>query len=171
MAIAKVIFKSNPNAAGETWIDASTATATAADITAPKTAMLADGVMTTGTGSGGGGAIKHTATITGTSTSDLVRVVYDGTSYRTVGDTFEYEAGDTLVIDAYGRNGVMFYIDGTAMSSASFPYSYTLPDNDISIFLQYGSTSQVNITSPTLNITANGTYNIKDYVYVKVNIT
>ena len=35
-------------------MDATTATAAAADITAPKTAMLADGVMTTGTGSGGG---------------------------------------------------------------------------------------------------------------------
>ena len=38
-------------------MDATTATAAAADILSPKTAMLADGVMTTGTGSGGGGGI------------------------------------------------------------------------------------------------------------------
>ncbi len=52
MAISKVIYKSSANATPETWMDATTATAAAADITAPKTAMLADGVMTTGMGSG-----------------------------------------------------------------------------------------------------------------------
>lgn len=50
MAVSKVILNNT------TLIDATTATATAADITSPKTAMLADGVMTTGTGSGGGGS-------------------------------------------------------------------------------------------------------------------
>ena len=50
MAYSKVIFN------GNTLMDSTTATATAPDITAPKTAMLADGVMTTGTGSGGGGS-------------------------------------------------------------------------------------------------------------------
>ena len=48
MAVSKVILNST------TLMDATTATAAAADITAPKTAMLANGVMTTGTGSGGG---------------------------------------------------------------------------------------------------------------------
>lgn len=67
MAISKVIYKSSPNATPETWMDATPATAAASDIIAPKTAMLADGVLTTGTGSGGGGAsnvvtgtFKHT---------------------------------------------------------------------------------------------------------------
>lgn len=49
MAISKVTLN------GTTLMDATTATAAAADITAPKTAMLANGVVTTGTGSGGGG--------------------------------------------------------------------------------------------------------------------
>lgn len=49
MAVSKVILN------GNALMDATSATAAAADITAPKTAMLADGVMTTGTGSGGGG--------------------------------------------------------------------------------------------------------------------
>ncbi len=48
MAISKVTLN------GTTLMDATTATAAAADITAPKTAMLANGVVTTGTGSGGG---------------------------------------------------------------------------------------------------------------------
>lgn len=52
MAVSKVIIN------GVTRIDATTATATAGDILAPKTAMLADGVMTTGTGTGGGGGIS-----------------------------------------------------------------------------------------------------------------
>lgn len=52
MAVAKVIYKSSANATPEVWMDATTATAAAGDITSPKTAMLADGVVTTGTGSG-----------------------------------------------------------------------------------------------------------------------
>lgn len=48
MAISKVVLN------GTTLMDATTATAAAEDITAPKTAMLADGVVTTGTGSGSG---------------------------------------------------------------------------------------------------------------------
>lgn len=52
MAVAKVIYKSSANATPEVWMDATTATAAAADVIAPKTAMLSDGVMTTGTGSG-----------------------------------------------------------------------------------------------------------------------
>ena len=55
MAISKVVYKSSANATPVTWMDATPATALAADIMAPKTAMLADGVLTTGTGSGGGG--------------------------------------------------------------------------------------------------------------------
>lgn len=53
MAISKVIYKSSASAQGVTWIDATPATAAAADIISPKTAMLADGVVTQGTGSGG----------------------------------------------------------------------------------------------------------------------
>lgn len=53
MAISKVIYKSSSSAQGVTWMDATSATAAASDIIAPKTAMLADGVMTEGTGSGG----------------------------------------------------------------------------------------------------------------------
>ena len=54
MAYSKVILN------GTAIMDATTATAVAADITSPKTAMLADGVMTTGTGSGGSGGSTWT---------------------------------------------------------------------------------------------------------------
>ena len=59
MAISKIIYKTSPNDTGTVWMDATPATATASDITAPKTAMLADGVLTTGTGSGGGGGLEY----------------------------------------------------------------------------------------------------------------
>lgn len=52
MAISKVIYKSSASAQGVTWIDATPSTAAAADILSPKTAMLANGVVTQGTGSG-----------------------------------------------------------------------------------------------------------------------
>lgn len=54
MAISKIIYKSSPQDTGTVWMDATPATALAADISAGKTALLANGVMTTGTGSGGG---------------------------------------------------------------------------------------------------------------------
>lgn len=68
MAISKVIYKSSASATPEIWIDATTATAAAEDITSPKTAMLADGEMTEGTGSGGGGGptLIASGTYTGT---------------------------------------------------------------------------------------------------------
>ena len=53
-------------------MDATPATAAAADITSPKTAMLADGVMTTGTGSGGGGGLEY-ETGTYTPASDVAQ--------------------------------------------------------------------------------------------------
>ena len=57
MAISKVVYKENSSATPVVWMDATIATAAAADITAPKTAMLADGVVTTGTGTGGGSGV------------------------------------------------------------------------------------------------------------------
>lgn len=57
MAISKIVYKSSPSATPVVWMDATQATATAADIMAPKTAMLANGVMTTGTGTGGGNPV------------------------------------------------------------------------------------------------------------------
>jgi len=57
MAISKIIYKSSAQATPEVWMDATSSTAAAADITSPKTAMLADGVVTTGTGTGGGGGV------------------------------------------------------------------------------------------------------------------
>ena len=69
MAISKVILN------GVTQIDATTATATAADIVAPKTAMLADGVMTVGTGTGGGTYMSSSVTFTPTTSTQTQSVL------------------------------------------------------------------------------------------------
>lgn len=57
MAVSKVVYKESANATPVTWIDATSATAAASDILSPKTAMLANGVVTTGTGTGGGSTL------------------------------------------------------------------------------------------------------------------
>lgn len=70
MAVSKVRIN------GVTRIDATTATAVAEDITAPKTAMLANGEMTEGTGSGGDGGWTTDGLLDGSEpTGDLVTTI------------------------------------------------------------------------------------------------
>ena len=99
MAVSKVILNST------TLMDATTATAAASDITSPKTAMLANGVMTTGTGSGGG-SVKSLTNILGSSTtfvmgylaSDNTIANQSGTNKEITTDYFDISsyAGATL---------------------------------------------------------------------------
>ena len=86
MAISKVVYKSSANATPVVWMDATSATAAAADITSPKTAMLANGVVTTGTGSGGGGGLSWSDVATGAQPSGNI----DLGSATSVRDYFMY---------------------------------------------------------------------------------
>lgn len=90
MAISKVIYKSSVQDTGTVWMDSTPATAAAADITAPKTAMLADGVLTTGTGSGGGGVTVEE--------KDVNFIDYDGTIVAS------YTASDFTSLSALPAN-------------------------------------------------------------------
>ena len=120
MAYSKVIFN------GNTIMDATTATAAAADITAPKTAMLADGVMTTGTGSGGsGGGSDYTliaseeveVDTTSTTATTLVEIptpegqdMFDAMYYIRIRDKAGKRAGyyygaDTWIVNQMKANG------------------------------------------------------------------
>lgn len=128
MAISKITYKSSPSATPETWMDATGATAAASDITSPKTAMLADGVVTTGTGSGGGltvdgyeqriqpsgDVVSTSPTIAGTGTYRGNRVM---TSYKNLvignflypDNTFQDCSGLTSIVmpnftNQYGNN-------------------------------------------------------------------
>ena len=70
-------------------MDATVATATASDITSPKTAMLADGVMTTGTGSGGGGSDDS---------KNVLFIDYDGE------ELYQYTTAELLAMNALPAN-------------------------------------------------------------------
>ena len=88
MAVSKVVYKSSANATPVVWMDSTPATATAADIISPKTAMLANGVVTTGTGSGGASNIV-TGTFTASSTEQgsakTITLPYTGSGYPVMG--------------------------------------------------------------------------------------
>lgn len=86
MAVSKVVYKESSSATPVTWMDATSATASASNIISPYTAMLANGIVTTGTGTGGGGASNFvTGTFTASSsekgTSKDVTVAYTGSGY------------------------------------------------------------------------------------------
>ena len=97
MAISKIVYKSSPSATPVTWMDATTATAAAADITAPKTAMLADGVVTTGTGSGGGG-ITWVSLAKGQYPNGLITL--DSTVTQIRGQMFSYNSANNWKVYA-----------------------------------------------------------------------
>lgn len=84
---------------------------------------------------------KHTATITQGATS-RTKVKYNNVFYSATDDTFEFSAGDTCLLYAYGEMaGGSIYEDGTKIgdSDSGSPYTYTLPDCDVEFALQTGS--------------------------------
>ena len=153
MAISKVVYKSSSSAQGVTWMDATSATAAASDIIAPKTAMLANGVVTEGTGSGG----------------SSMNVQVDNTNHR-VSTTSYSDTGAELTVavagtyDIYwsafrsstssGTNGTQWYKNDVAQGSAytSWSNSYcqsikvsgvTLAKNDVvTIYARSSNTSR-----------------------------
>lgn len=114
MAISKVIYKSSSQDTGTVWMDSTPATAAAADITAPKTAMLADGVLTTGTRSGGGSSTLITKNITENGTYDAEDDNADGYSSVTV----NVSGGGSVTVEEKAVN----FIDDV---TSSIVYSYT----------------------------------------------
>lgn len=173
MAVAKVILNNN------TLMDATVATATASDIISSKTAMLADGVMTTGTGSGGGGGSLHTATFLSDISNSAFYIMYNGVKYNysnvSAGSTFTFTAGNVISIySGTGRiTGGEIYIDGVRVATGGAgpaTYNYTLPDHDIEIESTLGSGATVYITFPEISITTNGKYVVDDYYYANVMV-
>lgn len=111
---------------------------------------------------------KHTATIT-QGVSRRTKIIYNGITYRATDATFNFSAGDTCQLYAYGEmGGGTIYEDGTQIgtSDVNAPYTYTLPDCDVEFALQTGTGSgRIDITkvggSITVNplsVTTNGTY-------------
>lgn len=125
MAISKIIYKSSAEATPEVWMDATMATAAAANIIAPYTAMLADGVMTTGTGSGGGGGLEY-ETGTWTPTEDIARGEIAFTDNHTTTPCFIaiYDASSCSTLETYSNNTELFF-DPYRLNGDGIPYNST----------------------------------------------
>ena len=131
MAISKVIYKSSPSATGVTWMDATSATAAAADIIAPKTAMLADGVVTTGTGSGG--TSKNTQVVQGSTRTNSPNATAIGAEL-TVSKSGTYDiywSGFRTNTGSSYTWGTQLYIDGTAYDSEKTAWTNNQQNNHL----------------------------------------
>lgn len=170
MAISKVVYKSSASATPVIWMDATPATAEAADITSPKTAMLADGVMTTGTGSGGGGGGIDMPTITVTVDDNWEQII-SASFDKTYRECVAYVNDDVAIANVIevNQSGTEQYPATAAMSisggsGGTFYQTYTVIHGTKPAFdVKYNSNGAVEITNPsamlkTLNITSNGTY-------------
>lgn len=104
MAISKVTLN------GTTLMDVTTATAAAADITSPKTAMLANGVVTAGTGTVPTGTKQISITANGTTTEDVAAY-----------------ANAEITVDVQGGGG--YTIEEIATNSAFYQQNLVLPPN------------------------------------------
>lgn len=124
MAISKIIYKQNAQDTGTVWMDATPATAVAADITAPKTAMLADGILTTGTGSGGGGGLEY-ETGTYTPVSDISQPTISFTNTHTDPPAIIVVSNNRSTSSAPASDAVMMwtYFDKYKMFGGGFQYN------------------------------------------------
>ena len=158
MAISKIVYKASASATPETWMDATTATAAAADIIAPKTAMLADGVVTTGTMNSY--TLEDICPVGFPSvTGD---VVFNGTRVRPAlfkGNTsitsFVGSNVTSLSDSGYGTGAEVRTFNGcTNLTSVSFPLITSLDRSD---YLFSGCTKLETVNFDWKNLTALGT--------------
>lgn len=140
MAISKVIYKTSAQDSGTVWMDSTSATASAADITAPKTAMLADGVVTTGTGSGGGSGGLEYETGTYTPASDIARPTIS------FAKTHSVPPASVIFSDVSGNTGISTYSnlfvtisDFYRLNGTGIPYNDAQSRNGTAHFGYFGS--------------------------------
>lgn len=155
MAISKIVYKSSPSATPVTWMDATTATAAAADITAPKTAMLADGVVTTGTGTGGGGVSITVEQLPGGGEHYIISGTQStgGVEYGTFTVTSDIglaDAGTTVNIGFSGQPDLLY----VWMDRASFEALGTWANNTHYKFMLIKNDQTLMATSPYLRYSA-----------------
>lgn len=123
----------------------------------------------------GGATHAGTITVSGSSTGSYVQVNGTGTQYSADGATFSYKDGDYLKVYAgYGAvNGGYVVVDGTTVADGGAnpaTYNYTLPPYDIGVEFTRSVQAKVEITTPSLSITSNGTYDVEDYARANVNV-
>ena len=172
MAISKVIFKSSSSAQGDIWIDATPATAAAADIISPKTAMLADGVVTQGTGSG----------------TFVVTVSYNDST-----ENWEPTCTFAQIADAYAAGKTILVCTDSPDAAADGLYVYDSPGDEWLEYLVEESYTDLGVSkiyfqrlvynengltrsetaayvlpAGTYTVSASGTFNIAKYASVSV---
>ena len=153
MAISKVVYKSSASAQGVTWIDATPATAAAADIISPKTAMLADGVVTQGTGSGG---ITPTGNINITQAGET-----DVTNYATATVASGTEGTPTATKGAVSNHSVT--VTPSVTNQTGWITGSTKTGTAVTV-------SASELVSGSETKTANGTYDVTNLASLVVNV-
>ena len=159
MAVSKVVYKASSSATPVTWMDATPATAAAADILSPKTAMLANGVVTTGTGTGGGGASNFirgtfTASSSEKGTSKDITVAYTGSGYPVACVVYpsagSYKSGSDIYELIEDKVVTMFCATKADMSTEPDYYDSTdMTKNGVFAFgiYKYGSSDKTSYSS------------------------
>ena len=98
-------------------------------------------------------AKDHIAIINDTGAYSTCCVYYDSTMYYQDGQSFGFNAGETLIINSGGsRGGGTIKVNDVQVIASQDNirnYSYTLPDYDIIIDLSYGSGGVVNVVENT----------------------
>lgn len=195
MPISKIIFKASAQATPETWMDSTPATAAAADILAPKTALLANGVLTTGTGTGGGGdtytrtVIAPQQTVTPNSSRQAVLthtgvfvdgeyyiVTLDGVEWLTSCETLwtnNYVVGEAQLFLGSGFDTVYPFGGATYQGSVEFAFKDT---NQHTVKVEHLEFVDGPLNLIEKSITQNGTYNASSdsadgYSSVTVNVS
>ena len=183
MAISKVVYKSSSSAQGVTWMDATSATAAAADIAATKTAMLANGVVTEGTGTGGGMTVVETpdshggtiVTITGEAVTLQAKNNIDPTtSSQTIEPDTGYTGLSSVQINAMpsGTEGTPTATKGTVSgNSVSVTPSVTNTAGYISGGTKTGTAITVTaseLVSGTKSINSSGETDVTNYASASV---
>lgn len=140
MAVSKVILN------GNTLIDATTATATADDIIAPLTAMLANGVMTTGTGSSG--LEYETGTYTTTTDTTRPTINFSNTHAEMPVVVFFYDATGTY-LSTTSTNFFTLYVDYAKMLGSEL-YASSTSKEYVFIYNRY-RTSTSTFTGASIN--------------------
>ena len=163
MAISKITLN------GTTLMDATTATAAAGDITAPKTAMLADGVVTTGTGTGGGGGGGET-TFTGGDAQDITISIGTKMAQRDFYLKITAQTGTEFTYDTYYKfadiiwlclSGIAHYdlsTNGTKKTAIS-DLSYTVNNDGTITTSAVGDNVSVGSNIRNTSTTKNGSAN------------
>ena len=122
--------------------------------------------------SSGGPTYTVTLTNSGHSARGYVQLNGEGTTYYTSGQTITFHSGDTLRVHVGSGSGYL-YVDGELVAqntSTGLTYDYQRPDGNLSVSFQSNATGYCYITLSTLNVAADGVYDVSQYLKANVMV-